>query len=99
MKRSWAELCNVGLITLGIASAGLGIKGFLLPSAFIDGGVTGVSMLLAMTTGLPLAIWLPVINLPFVAIGYRLLGRAFAVRSVVTIGGLAAVLATVPYRP
>lgn len=93
----FSETRNAGLITLGIASAGLGIKGFLLSSGFIDGGVTGVSMLLATTTGLPLALWLPVINLPFVAIGYRLLGRAFAVRSVLAIAALAVVLATVPY--
>jgi uncharacterized membrane-anchored protein YitT (DUF2179 family) len=93
----FSETRNIGLITLGIASAGLGIKGFLLSSGFIDGGVTGVSMLLATTTGLPLALWLPVINLPFVAVGYRLLGRAFAVRSVLAIAGLAAVLAAVPY--
>jgi len=93
----FSEARNAGLITLGILSAGLGIKGFLLPSAFIDGGVTGVSMLLATVTSLPLAVWLPVINLPFVAVGYRLLGSAFAVRSVLAIGGLSVVLATVPY--
>jgi uncharacterized membrane-anchored protein YitT (DUF2179 family) len=97
MSQSWSELRNAGLVTLGIISAGMGIKGFLLPSAFIDGGVTGVSMLLATTTSLPLSVWLPVINLPFVAVGYRLLGGPFAARSVAAIGGLAVVLALVPY--
>ena len=42
-----------GLIMLGILSAGLGLKGFLLSSHFIDGGVTGVSMLLANVLGWP----------------------------------------------
>jgi uncharacterized membrane-anchored protein YitT (DUF2179 family) len=97
MRRSLVELLNAGLIALGILSAGMGLKGFLLSSNFIDGGVTGVSMLLAKTTGLPLSVWLPLVNLPFIAVGYRLLGRAFAVRSVLAIGGLAAVLASVPY--
>ncbi len=60
------ELLNAFLILLGILSAGLGLKGFLLPSGFIDGGVTGVSLLLAGVTSLPLAFWLPVINVPFV---------------------------------
>ena len=88
------ELRNAALILLGVLSAGMGLKGFLLSSNFIDGGVTGISMLVAKTTGVPLAVLLPVINLPFVAVGYRHMGRAFAVRSVLGIAALAAVLAT-----
>ncbi|MGE5359602.1 MAG: YitT family protein [Bacteroidales bacterium] len=91
------ELLNATLIVFGILSAGMGIKGFLLSSRFIDGGVTGVSMLLADATGVPLFIWLPVVNVPFVAVAFRLVGWAFALRSVLGIAGLAAVLATVPY--
>jgi hypothetical protein len=41
------------------------LEGFLQSSGFIDGGVTGVSMLLANTTGVLPSLWLPVINLPF----------------------------------
>jgi len=97
MKRFLSELLNAGLILLGILSAGMGLKGFLLSSNFIDGGVTGVSLLLAKTTGLSLSILLPLVNLPFVAVGYRQMGSAFAVRSALGIAGLAAVLAIVPY--
>jgi len=96
-RRLLRELLNGALIALGILSAAMGLKGFLLSSNFIDGGVTGVSMLLAKTTGLSLSILLPVVNLPFVAIGYRHMGAAFAVRSVLGIGGLAAVLAVIPF--
>jgi uncharacterized membrane-anchored protein YitT (DUF2179 family) len=91
------EFLNALLIALGILSAGMGLKGFLLSSNFIDGGVTGICMLLAKTTGLSLSMWLPVVNLPFVALGYHQLGRAFAIRSVLGIAGLAAVLAVMPY--
>src|SRR5512138_1524528 len=91
------ELLNAALILLGILSAGMGIKGFLLSSRFIDGGVTGVSMLLANATGVSLSAWLPLVNLPFVAVGYRLVGWPFALRSVMGIAGLAVVLALVPY--
>jgi len=97
MKRRLSELLNAGLIVLGILSAAMGLKGFLLPSNFIDGGVTGVSLLLVKTSGLPLSVWLPLVNLPFVVVGYRQMGRAFAVRSALAITGLAVVLATVPY--
>jgi uncharacterized membrane-anchored protein YitT (DUF2179 family) len=97
LDRVGRELLNALLILLGVLSAGMGLYGFLLSSNFIDGGVTGVSMLLAKVTPLPLSFWLPVVNLPFIAIGYRHLGRAFALRSVLAIAGLAIALATIPY--
>jgi uncharacterized membrane-anchored protein YitT (DUF2179 family) len=97
MKRVLPELTNAALVALGILSAGMGLKGFLLSSRFIDGGVTGVSMLLAQTTSVPLTFWLPMVNLPFVLLGYRQMGLAFAVRSTLAIAGLTAVLAFVPY--
>ena len=97
MKRLLREVLNSGLIALGILSASMGLKGFLLSSNFIDGGVTGVSMLLAKTTGMPLSALLPLVNLPFIIVGYRQMGAAFALRSVLGIAGLAVALATIPY--
>jgi uncharacterized membrane-anchored protein YitT (DUF2179 family) len=97
MKRLLSELLNAGLIALGILSAGMGLKGFLLSSNFIDGGVTGVSLLLAKTTALSLSILLPLVNLPFVAVGYRQIGRGFAMRSALGIAGLALSLAAIPF--
>lgn len=97
MKKVIREAFNLGLIVLGILSAGLGLKGFLLSSRFIDGGVTGVSMLLADILGWPLSILILVINLPFIALGYRQIGRAFAIKSTLAIGGLALCLAFVKY--
>jgi uncharacterized membrane-anchored protein YitT (DUF2179 family) len=84
-------------VVFGILSASMGLKGFLLSSHFIDGGVTGISMLLAQVFGWPLSILLLVINLPFLALGYRQLGRGFALRSALAMGGLAASLALVPF--
>jgi uncharacterized membrane-anchored protein YitT (DUF2179 family) len=88
---------NAFLILLGILSAGMGIKGFLLSSHFIDGGVTGISMLVSAVTGTPLSVWIVVVNLPFIALGYRQIGRAFAIRSAVGIFGLSLVLATISF--
>ena len=90
------ELLNLLLIAAGILAATFGLKGFLLSSSFIDGGVTGVSMLLSKVTPLPLAVWLPLVNAPFVALGYRQMGRAFAIRSALAIAGLSVALATLP---
>jgi uncharacterized membrane-anchored protein YitT (DUF2179 family) len=91
------ELLNASLIALGILAAAFGLKGFLLSSSFIDGGVTGVSMLLAKITPAPLSLWLPLVNAPFIALGYRHMGRGFAIRSALAIGGLSAALATLHF--
>ena len=97
MKWIPRELGNAVFIILGILAAGMGLHGFLLSSGFIDGGVTGISMLLAQTLRIPLPILIVVINLPFVALGYRQVGRTFAIKSAVGIFGLAICLATVHF--
>jgi uncharacterized membrane-anchored protein YitT (DUF2179 family) len=85
------------LIIAGIFSASFGLKGFLLSSHFIDGGVTGISMLLSNIFGLTLPIVLFFLNIPFIIIGYRHIGRKFAVKSTLAILGLSACLALVSF--
>ena len=97
MSRLGREAANALLILLGVGSAGMGLNGFLMSSRFIDGGVTGVSMLLAQSTPVPLWFWLPLVNLPFLVLGFRQLGWPFALRGTLAIAALALVLATVPY--
>lgn len=97
MKTFIRESVNILLIVLGILSAGMGIKGFLLSSHFIDGGVTGISMLLSNVLGYPLSILIPLINLPFIALGYRQIGWMFALKSTLAIAGLSVCLAFVNY--
>lgn len=97
MKIFVRESINTALIILGILSAGLGLKGFLLSSRFIDGGVTGISMLLSDVLGVPLSILILIINLPFIAVGYRQVGAKFALKSALAIGGLAVCLAVIKY--
>ena len=97
MKSVMREVINVLLIVLGILSAGMGIKGFLLSSHFIDGGVTGISMLLADVLGYPLAILIALINIPFIALGFRQIGWLFALKSTLAIAGLSLCLAFVNY--
>jgi uncharacterized membrane-anchored protein YitT (DUF2179 family) len=97
MKNFRRHVLQTTLIVLGILSAGLGLKGFLMSSRFIDGGVTGVSMLLSNVLGFPLAILILIINLPFIALGYRQIGRSFAIKSAIAIGGLSLCLAFLKY--
>jgi len=97
MKPIVRESKDALLIILGILSAGMGLKGFLLSSRFIDGGVTGVSMLLSDVLGFKLSLLILVINLPFIALGYRQIGGKFAFKSVLAIAGLSVCLAFVKY--
>jgi uncharacterized membrane-anchored protein YitT (DUF2179 family) len=99
MKDIIRETKNAALIVLGILAAGMGLKGFLLSSRFIDGGVTGISMLLAdpAVLGYPLAVLIPLINLPFVLLGYRQIGRKFAIKSALAITGLSICLLVIQF--
>jgi len=91
------KIKNAVFIICGILSAGLGLKGFLLSSHFIDGGVTGISMLLAQISGFPLYILILFINLPFIILGYRQMGWRFSIKSAAAIAGLAVCLAFVHF--
>jgi len=97
MKRFFRKISAGLFLVVGILSAGLGLKGFLLPSHFIDGGVTGVSMLISALSRISLPVLILVINEPFIIIGYRQIGRMFAVKSALAIVGLALCLAFLPY--
>jgi uncharacterized membrane-anchored protein YitT (DUF2179 family) len=90
-------LVDLTLLVFGILSAGMGLKGFLLSSHFIDGGVTGISMLVADATKTPLSVLIFVINVPFLFLGYRKLGWQFAVKSALAIAGLSLCLAFVHF--
>jgi len=85
------------LISIGIISAGFGLKGFLLPNNFIDGGVIGISLLTTEITKFPLPILIVAINIPFIVLGYTQISKSFAIKSILAIIGLAVVLATVNY--
>ena len=89
MEQIKTRLINFGLIVIGILSAGLGLKGFLVPNHFIDGGVTGTSMFVSELSGIPLALLILLINTPFVIIGYKQIGKLFSIRSAIAIAGLA----------
>jgi uncharacterized membrane-anchored protein YitT (DUF2179 family) len=91
------SLKDVVLITIGIFSAAFGFKGFLLTNHFIDGGATGISLLLSAKTGIALALLIPLVNVPFIIMGYRIMGRMFALKTSLAIAALAAALALVPF--
>lgn len=83
-------------ITTGVLSTCLGLKGFLLPNHFLDGGVNGVALLLRAATDLPLPLLIVLISIPFILIGMRTISKYFALRTMLAIGGLAICLLFLP---
>ena len=84
-------------ITIGVFAAGFGLKGFLLPNSFIDGGATGISLLLKNITDIQLSYLLLLVNIPFLILGIRTINIKFAVRSIIAIAFLGFVVHYVEY--
>jgi uncharacterized membrane-anchored protein YitT (DUF2179 family) len=84
-------------LVLGIMSAAFGLEAFLLPNDFIDGGVTGISLLISEKTGVDLALLIAIINIPFVLLGTRVVGRAFAIKTAIVITGLSLAVAFIHF--
>jgi uncharacterized membrane-anchored protein YitT (DUF2179 family) len=88
---------NGALILLGVFSAGMGLRGFLLPNGFLDGGAMGIALLLEQVTGIKLAFLVVLVNLPFLLMGIRQTSIRFTLKTILAIVLLALVLETVPY--
>ena len=69
-------------ITIGAILMATGLEIFLVPNHVIDGGITGISIMLAHLTGWKLGIFLLILNLPFVYMGYKQMGKTFAISTV-----------------
>ncbi len=85
------------LLGMGVLSAGFGLKGFLLPNHFIDGGAVGISLLISVVTDWPLSLLLLLVNIPFVVLGLRTIGLDFAIKTAIGIVALAIAVEVIPY--
>lgn len=88
---------DIFLIALGVLSAGFGLRGFLLPNNFIDGGAVGISLLITETTGFYLPLILILVNAPFILSGGRIIDAWFAIKTAMAISLLALAVAVIPY--
>jgi len=85
------------LISVGVFSASFGLKGFLLSNQFIDGGATGISLLISALTDIPLYLLIIGINIPFIILAYQVVGKQFAFKTALAITALSIILATVTF--
>ena len=79
-------------ILVGIAFATLGLEFFVVPNQLLDGGVTGISLLLAFILKQDVSIFIFAINMPFVYMGYKQVGKLFAIKTFLAIVTLSVVL-------
>jgi uncharacterized membrane-anchored protein YitT (DUF2179 family) len=84
-------------ISLGILSATFGLKGFLLPDGFLDGGAVGISLLINALTDINLSYLIVLINIPFILIGYTQVSKLFALKTLVAIIALAICIAVIDF--
>ncbi|KJU84869.1 membrane protein containing DUF161 [Candidatus Magnetobacterium bavaricum] len=67
------------LLFIGSLLAAVGLELFLIPNNIIDGGITGISIMLGYVTKIPIGAFIFVLNLPFLVVGYRHIGKTFTI--------------------
>ena len=76
-------------IAIGILLASVGLKAFLLPNGFLDGGVTGIAILLSQQMDWDISIMLMVLSIPFIIIGAFTVSKRIVIKSIIAIALLA----------
>lgn len=70
------------MLTFGSILAAFALETFLIPNTILDGGVTGISIIVSKLTSLPVSLLVLILNIPFVYVGYKNIGRGFLFRAV-----------------
>lgn len=91
MKSSKASrlFSEYGQIAFGIILASIGLKAFLLPNGFLDGGVTGIALLLNRLVDINISILLIIFSIPFLILGFYTVSKRIVIKSIISILGLA----------
>jgi len=99
---NWNTVLNFKNLLQILAGSGLAVfamKGFMIPNRFMDGGVTGISILLHEISHINISIFIIVFNLPFVYLGYKKIGRTFAIQTIIAVILLAVGLLLIDIQP
>jgi uncharacterized membrane-anchored protein YitT (DUF2179 family) len=86
-------------ISIGVAMASIGLKGFLLPNGFLDGGAMGIALLAEILTQVDLSVLIILVNLPFILIGIKQVSLEFAIKSTAAIIALALLVHFIEFPP
>jgi len=85
----FSQLKQAAMLLLAVTLASIGLKAFLLPNQFLDGGVTGISLILQAKFGWDVSWLIIILNIPFVALGFKQINSVFAMKSAMAILTLA----------
>lgn len=85
MKQVRAVFIRIALILIGAALSSIGLEIFLIPNDIIDGGVVGISIMTSYITHLPLGLFTFFLNIPFLIVGYKQIGKTFVVSTLFAI--------------
>src|SRR4051812_15047711 len=83
------KITRIVLIIIGGFITAYGLEAVLIPNNVSDGGVTGLSIVGSKLIGVPLGILIAILNIPFIFLGYKQIGKSFAIYSVIGIASLA----------
>lgn len=91
------DLKDYFLILLGILCISFALKSLLIPNKFFDGGVTGIALLLHKKYHINIALIFIALNIPFLLLGGKLINKAFAVKSIISVIILGLCLLIIPF--
>ncbi|AQS11078.1 hypothetical protein CLOBY_32280 [Clostridium saccharobutylicum] len=78
----FSTVSRIIFLILGSILVSIGLETFLIPNNIIDGGMTGISIMASHITKGKLGMFLVIFNLPFIIIGYRQIGKTFALSTI-----------------
>ncbi len=81
----FSQLKQAAMLLLAVTLASIGLKAFLLPNQFLDGGVTGISLILQAKFGWDVSWLIIILNIPFVVLGFKQISSVFAMKSAMAI--------------
>lgn len=81
-NKTTRNLVSYVLLTIGAIISALALECFLIPNTILDGGITGISIILFKLFAIPVSLLVLVLNIPFVFVGYKNLGKHFLHRTI-----------------
>jgi uncharacterized membrane-anchored protein YitT (DUF2179 family) len=101
-KIDWRQIFSPTPIVynlVGVALAAIALEAFMLPNKFLDGGVTGIAILINLQFGINLNLLLFLLNVPFLIMGYKKIGKTFAVQATISVFLLIIILELMHMEP
>lgn len=76
------NIISIVMLTFGAILAAFSLETFLIPNTILDGGITGISIIVSRLTKIPISLLVLILNIPFIFIGYKNLGKGFLFRTI-----------------